>query len=92
MFQRNLPHSITNCVKYNVEEKEYSFVIKSDKLAELIQLTEERDMSKNVVSALVLYYEILRHQAQGYKLAMVPIAENKVDPFRNLVFINTEDL
>lgn len=78
-----------------MEEFEYRFSMQSNKLADLIQLTEEPDISKSVVRALTLYYEILKWQTRGYKLGMVPMIDHEkciINPNESVIFINTDSL
>lgn len=75
-----------------MQEKEFRFIISTDKLGELIELTEEPDLSAIVIKALALYYEILKVQTQGYKIGMIPTNTDsgRFDSDRGIIFINTD--
>jgi len=70
-----------------------NLLIEYSKLKELIELSEENNMEKNIIVGLTLYYEMLSFQAKGYKLAFVPTT--KKGDYTNkkpLIFLNTEAL
>jgi len=65
-------------------------MIDENKLSELIELTEERDISKTIIKALNLYYEVQKFRAKEYRLSLVPfhIDSGEIDRSRPPIYIN----
>ena len=64
--------------------KDYCFSIDVEKMQDLMQLSEEKDVSTIVINALNLYYEIQKFRSKEYRLSFVPfhIETGEVDKTR----------
>lgn len=47
--------------------------IEPDKLKELIELAEEREVGKLVDQAMALYYTALKMQTKAFRLGLIPV-------------------
>ncbi len=76
-----------------MDSKEFHIVIESDKLAELIELTEEKDISKTIVKALTMYYEVQKFRAKEYRLSLIPfhVESGEMDRTRPPIYLNDVD-
>ena len=76
-----------------MDTKEFHIIIESNKLRELIQLTEEKDFSKIVVRALGLYFEVQRFRAKEYRLSLIPFHSEtgNIDNSRAPIYLNDVD-
>jgi len=73
--------------------REYTVIIEDEKLADLIQLSEERDLAKNMVRALTLYYHSLKYQTDGYRLGLIPVDDKGQISFaREIIYIDVSHL
>jgi hypothetical protein len=77
-----------------MDSKECRIVIESDKLNDLIQLTEETDLNQIVIHALSLYYEVQKFRTKEYRLSLVPyhLETGEVDHSRTPIYLNIDDV
>jgi hypothetical protein len=62
-------------------------IVSSQKLNELVQLSEESDLSQITAKSLSLYLTLLKHQTEGYSLMLIDMSGEK-----DSLLINLADL
>ena len=67
--------------------------IESEKLIDLVELTEEKDITKTIIRALGLYYEVQKFRSKEYRLSLIPFHSEtgEIDKSRAPIYLNDID-